>query len=100
MATTTTASWSRVLHLRVARLGSTTLENESAQPRAQLLRVEASFDLSIDNHRNRAGFFGHDDRHRIVFLGESDRSAVTRPELLTEPRIYGERQKARGGSDA
>ena len=62
--------------------------------------VEAALDLSVDDDRDAAGLLGHDDRHRVVLLGQADRGAMPRPELLAQLRVHRQRQEAGGRRDA
>src|SRR5205085_12629544 len=93
------ATASRVLDL-VERPDVASLQDERAQARAQLIRDHAALDLSVDDERDAAGLLRHDDRDRVVLLGEADRRAVPRAELLAQARVHRERQKAGGSRDA
>ena len=79
--------------LRRARLGAACSTSACSRGRS----ASASRPRSIcpsDDDRNLAGLLRHDDRDRVVFLGQSDGRAMARAELLAELRIDRERQKA------
>ena len=70
------------------------LHDHRSQPRTQRVRVERALDLTVGDERDGAGLFRHDDGHRVVLLGEADGRAMPRAELLAQPRVDGQRQKA------
>ena len=67
---------------------------------AQRIGVEHALNLPIGHERDVPGLFGHHDRHRVVFLGQAERGAMPRTELLAQPRIDGQRQEAGSGRHA
>ena len=70
------------------------------QPKAERIRIQKSFDLTIVSKRYRAAFFGNDDGHSVGFFGDADRRSVARSEFLAQSGLDGERKKARGCGNA
>jgi hypothetical protein len=59
------------------RLTRLPLQHHGLQPRAQRFGIQAALDLPVGNDRDTAGFFRDDDGDGVVFLGETDRRAMT-----------------------
>src|SRR5439155_10802797 len=59
-----------------------------------------AIDTAAEEERNGARLLRHDARHGVVLLGETERGAVSRAEILAEARVDGERQEAGRGSNS
>src|SRR5690606_8339810 len=89
---------SRVLHLtpgaHLARL-----HQEAPEPLTQFVHLEAALDLTVHHERHGSRFFRDDKGDSVVLFREADGRAMPRPELLAQPRIHRQREKARGRRD-
>src|SRR5437763_3247522 len=54
---------------------------QTADPLAQLLYSQVTFDLSAHSQAYRSGFLGNNDRDRISFFGDANAGAVPRSKL-------------------
>src|ERR1700755_1367709 len=62
--------------------------------------IEIANDIAAGDERDQPGFLGNDDDYGVGIFGDADGGAVAGAEVLAQPRVLRQRQKARGSGDA
>jgi hypothetical protein len=60
---------------------------------------QIAFNISGHRQTDGAALFGHNDRNRIGFLGDSDAGPMARPQLGRQHRVQRQWQKTRGSGN-